>query len=92
MCSHTHTYTHTRSHTHLDFPCLLFTTSSQVRGGASFALSTIWAFESPSHRKDMAEIWPGSTRAKEAGSDRMMGLLAAANKEMQAAGRGETEM
>ena len=48
----------------------------------SFMLSTIWAFESPSHRKDMTEIWPGSTRPKERGSARMLQLIAAANKKM----------
>lgn len=57
---------------------------AQVAGDSSFLLSTIWAFESPSHRKDMAEIWPGSTRAKELGSGRMMQLITAANKKMSA--------
>ena len=57
---------------------------AQVAGGDAFMLSTIWAFESPSHRKDMVEIWPGSTRTKELGSGRMLQLIAAANEKMAA--------
>jgi hypothetical protein len=53
-------------------------------GGGSFMLSTIWAFESPSHRKDMSEIWVGSSRPKEQGSTRMLQLIASANKKMAA--------
>ena len=47
-------------------------------------LSSIWAFESPSHRKDMTEIWLHSKLPKESGSDRMLGLIDEANKEMMA--------
>ena len=54
--------------------------------GSSFMLSTIWAFESPSHRNDMAEIWPGSTRPKELGSARILRLIADANNKMSAQG------
>lgn len=50
----------------------------------SFMLSTVWAFESPSHREDMTEIWPGSNRPKEQGSMRMLRLIAIANKQMAA--------
>ena len=52
-------------------------------GAKNILLSTIWAFESPSHRKDMAEIWPRSKRPKEAGSARMMGLIDDANKKLK---------
>ena len=57
---------------------------ADVDDGSSFMLSTIWAFESPSHRKDMTEIWPGSSRPKESGSARMLQLIDDANKKMDA--------
>ena len=50
---------------------------------SAFPLSTIWAWACPSHRADMACIWPNSTRAKEAGSNRMLKLLTTANEKMQ---------
>eukprot|EP01043_Picozoa_sp_COSAG02_P038869 COSAG02_NODE_3029_length_7507_cov_4.542953_6_plen_139_part_00 len=58
--------------------------ASDSSADGSFMLSTIWAFESPSHRKDMTEIWPGSSRLKEQGSARMLQLIATANKKMSA--------
>jgi hypothetical protein len=115
------------------FPAAML--AAQVNHGPSFILSAIWAWQCPSHRKDMTCIWPNSkvrsyytmrsytdtmhhTRmhhalihtihqmhsyskrsctmhsylcahlltqvAKEAGSNRMVGLIQQANKELQA--------
>ena len=54
--------------------------SGQAEG--AFALSAIWAWECPTHREDMVCIYPGSTRPKERGSDRMIQLIRAANAQM----------
>lgn len=64
------------------FPAAML--AAQVNHGPSFVLSAIWAWQCPSHRKDMTCIWPNSKVAKEAGSNRMVGLIQQANKELQA--------
>ncbi len=60
---------------------------AHARANGSFALSSIWAWSCPSHRADMVCIWPGSARAKEAGSDAMVSALLEANVELEAASR-----
>eukprot|EP00039_Didymoeca_costata_P006827 m.93735 g.93735 ORF g.93735 m.93735 type:complete len:423 (-) comp13409_c0_seq1:189-1457(-) len=47
-----------------------------------FALSTIWAWECPSHRQDMVCIWPNSTIPKESGSARMAKLIMQTNQKL----------
>ena len=59
---------------------ILSFTLNQSEG--AFVLSTIWAWECPTRREDMVCIWPGSTRAKERGSDRMIELIRTANSRM----------
>lgn len=53
--------------------------------GGAFLLSSIWAWECPSHRSDMVCIWPGSERGDESGSDRMASLLRSANAKLAGA-------
>jgi len=55
---------------------------ADAKAGGPFALSTIWAWSCPSHRADMVCIWPGSQRAKESGSDRMVSDIRSANAAM----------
>ena len=51
------------------------------KGG--FALSAIWAFACPSHRKDMVCIWPGEPDgAKEKGTPAALAILSNANKRL----------
>jgi hypothetical protein len=57
-----------------------------ARSGGAFAISSIWAWECPSHRADMRCIWPGSHQRGEEGSDRMVRLLQEANRQMARSG------
>lgn len=52
------------------------------KAGGTYSLSTIWAWACPSHRADMVCIWPGSSRAKELGSDKMIADIHTANTAM----------
>jgi hypothetical protein len=48
-----------------------------------FALSAVWAFACPSHRKDMVCIWPGQPDgAKENGTQAALAMLTNANKRL----------
>ena len=54
-----------------------------AHAGGAFRLSAIWAWECPSHRKDMNCIWPSSQRRGEEGSDRMLHVLREADQRMR---------
>eukprot|EP00662_Eupelagonemidae_sp_cell21_P045130 gene45130-47872_t len=64
------------------FPASMLQLQAGAGAGSSFLLSTLWAWECPSHRGDMVCVYPNSTEPKEAGSVRMVGLLRAANAAM----------
>lgn len=49
---------------------------------SNFVMSTIWAWECPSHRTDMVCIFPNSTSPKEAGSNRMASAIVVADQEL----------
>ena len=53
-----------------------------AQDSGAFVLSTIWAWECPSHRSQMICIWPNSSRANESGSDHMVSVLRRVNAEM----------
>lgn len=70
------------------FPASILTAqvNATTAGGTRYALplTALWAWACPSHRSDMACVWPNSTRPQEIGSNRMVALLAAANAAMEA--------
>ena len=56
---------------------------ADAKAGGAFDLSTVWAWMGGLHRHDMVLIFPNSTDPREAGSDRMLQLLQAADLALQ---------
>ena len=61
--------------------CLDTQVEDAKHGTGGFALSAIWAWACPSHRRDMVCIWPGEPDgSKESGTNAVLDMLSKANK------------
>lgn len=64
--------------------CLDAQVEDVKNGTGGFALSAIWAWVCPSHRRDMVCIWPGEPDGpKESGTKPVLRMLSKANKLLQ---------